>query len=129
MHLGTLPIFGCVLQSYRNNSSENGLFRHNITVSSLVFLLPEFLDCPLEEAECIRCGMCAFVRADLHALFVVSVLLFMRILSEGPSTKRTCVWGLFLKLLYLCSFLASVLFHLPLLCPQEEEETDTKLVP
>lgn len=139
MHLGTLPIFVCALQSYRNNSRENSLFRnvffkkgchyqaqHYRVISSLsvawilglsawrggVYLL---------QHVCVVCP-------DLHALFVGSVLLFMRILSEGPFTKRTCVWGLFLKLLYSCSFLASVLFHLPLLCPQEEEETDTKLV-
>lgn len=84
MHLGTLPIFVCVLQSYRNNSRENSLFRnvffkkgchyqaqHYRVISSL-FLLPEFLDCPLEEVECICCSMCVLcARTCMLCLWVL----------------------------------------------------------
>lgn len=58
--------------------------------------------------------MCVCWRPDLHAVLVVSLF----VLSEGPFTRSSSVCS--------CSLLASIL--LPLLCPQEEEDTDTKLV-
>lgn len=60
-------------------------------VFSSISLLPETLDCPLIEVECIAACVC--LCPDLHALFVVSVVFFMHILSEGPFIKRTCVLG------------------------------------
>ncbi|KAF1377537.1 hypothetical protein PFLUV_G00201820 [Perca fluviatilis] len=53
--------------------------------------------------------------------------------SQGLSEhfNGACVsdYGPFLKLLYSCFFFASILLRLPLLCLQEEEETDTKTPP
>lgn len=39
-----------------------------------------------------------------------------------------CLGLSFFKLLHSCSLSASILVHLPFVCPQEEEETDTKSV-
>ena len=103
-----------------HKKSVSVIIRHKISSPSY----PPF--CCMNPCTCssqrwsVFAAACVCLCPDLHALCGFLLSTFSQ---KGPSK-----FDLFLKLTYSCSIFISILFHLPVFCPQEKEEADTKLV-